>query len=95
MAFTRFMDMFSGGSKNTPYEYVYIEAEEDIAAEVMEKVFDAWPYNVNCECCGQNFSVSEYKTLGEATEWDRRGTGLEDWLSNPKVKVIYAEELPK
>jgi len=86
------MDMFSGGSKKTPYEYIYIEADEDTAAEVFEKVFDECPYDVACECCGSNFSVGVSGTLGEATEYERRGISLEAWLENPKVKVIYAED---
>lgn len=95
MAFTRFMDMLSNGSKKTPYDYIYIEADEDIAAEVFEKVFNECPYDVACECCGQNFSVYEFVNLEAATEYDRRGISLETWLNNPRAKVIYTEDFPE
>lgn len=62
---TRFMDMHSGGSKKTAFEYIYIEAPEKEAIEIFEQTFNQRPLNVACECFGENFSVSTDETLKE------------------------------
>lgn len=60
MAWTRFMDMYSGGSQKCGADYILIEAKEEEAVEVFEKRFDRNPFDITCECCGPDFYVSEY-----------------------------------
>lgn len=69
--FTRFMDMHSGGGNKTGFEYIYIEAPEDKAIAIFEDRFGRHPNNVTCDCCGEDFSVSEERTLEEATAYER------------------------
>jgi hypothetical protein len=53
--FTAFMDMYSGGSQKLGAEYIYIEASEDVAADIFEEIFSRDPRNVTCRCCGEDF----------------------------------------
>lgn len=69
---TRFMDMHSGGStKVKPYNYIYIEAPEAEARVIFYNRFKRAPDRVTCTCCGDDYSVSESKTLEEATAFER------------------------
>lgn len=68
---TRFMDMHSGGHQNTEFGYIYIQAPEDEAVAVFGARFDQNPHSVNCSCCGSNYSVSDYESLLDATNYDR------------------------
>lgn len=69
---TKFMDMHSGGStKENGYNYIYINKPEDAACEFFEKKFGHDPFEVTCDCCGADYSVTEYETLAEATAYER------------------------
>ena len=69
---TRFMDMHSGGGmKEPPYEYIFIEAPEDEAKVIFYNRFGHNPERVTCTCCGDDYSISENKTIKEATAYDR------------------------
>ncbi len=96
MVWTRFMDMHSGGGCKTGYEYIYIEQSEDDAIKTFERVFGQSPYDIACNCCGNNFSVnSGYKSIEDASEFERRWdkTLVEDYLIRKDIKVIYNEEI--
>ena len=68
----RFMDMHSGGELKTPYSHIYIEADSyEEALDIFKEKFDRNPYNVTCNCCGEDFSVSEEKDLKSATGYER------------------------
>lgn len=56
---TRFYDMCSGGDQKLQAEIIWVEAGEVEASEVFERVFQRDPFNVTCECCGADYSVSE------------------------------------
>jgi hypothetical protein len=72
MAYTRFLDMRSGGRcKIPPYEYIYIEASEEIAIAVFKVKLGRKPNNVSCDTCGEDYSISEANTLEELTGYDR------------------------
>jgi hypothetical protein len=68
---TRFMDMSSGGGQKLPWHYIYIEAPEAEARVIFYNRFDRDPDCVTCTCCGEDYSVSESESLGEATAYDR------------------------
>jgi hypothetical protein len=95
MAWTKFMDMHSGGGTKTDYESIYIEAgSKGEAIDVFEEVFDQHPYEVACGCCGENFSVSSYETLKEATKYERKSgkQPLKEYLQQTSIiKVIYKQ----
>lgn len=75
----RFFDMSSGGSEKTDYETIIIEAEShEEACRIFEDKFETDPYNITCDCCGQDFSISEYVDLKLAREY-----------SNPDRTAIY------
>lgn len=78
--FTRFSDMYSGGSvKVKGYEWIIIEGDENTAAVYFEKRFNRDPYNVTCNCCGEDYSISSYETLEEC---------LNHWIDLSKTLVI-------
>jgi hypothetical protein len=69
---TRFMDMHSGGgTKEGVYEYIYIEAPQDMAEVVFYNRFDHNPNRVSCTCCGEDYSISESESLEQATAYER------------------------
>lgn len=98
---TVFWDMHSGGGTKLAWDKIYIEAPEDIAVRVFAAKFDRQADNVTCPCCGEDYSVSEYDSLEEASAY-HRGDGpssfrkfveLEDYVRQTDVKIIYKEEI--
>ena len=71
MVWTQFMDMHSGGGRKTDFEYIFIEAPEDEAIKIFEDLFGQDPCDTACDCCGQNFSITEEESLEQATGYDR------------------------
>lgn len=72
MAWTRFMDMHSGGrNKVADHEYLYIEAPRLKAVAIFSHRFGRNPYNTTCGCCGKDYSINEYETLEDATRYNR------------------------
>jgi len=83
---TRFMDMHTGGDiKITPYQYIYIEANNEEGAITL---FNRDPDNVTCDCCGFDYSITSSDTLEEETEYDRKGISLEAYINKQDVLVI-------
>ena len=75
---TRFMDMHSGGGlKESPYQYIYIEAPEDEAKIIFQNKFGHNPERVSCTCCGEDYSISESPSLAQATGFERNCRSLE------------------
>lgn len=69
---TRFMDMHSGGgTKEPPYNHIYIEAPEAEAVVIFYNRFGHSPSRVTCTCCGEDYSTSEAATLESASGYDR------------------------
>jgi hypothetical protein len=66
-----FMDMHSGGGQKEKWQYIYIEAPEKEAELIFYNRFGHNPNRVTCTCCGSDYSISEYKTLEEATGYNR------------------------
>lgn len=78
MMWTRFMDMHSGGgTKEPPYEYIYIEAPKDEAKVIFYNRFGHNPERVTCTCCGDDYSISSEPTLKRLTGFDRGCNALE------------------
>lgn len=96
MKWTQFMDMHSGGgAKEEPYEYIYIEATQHEAITIFQNRFGHSPYSVACDCCGENYSISEYDTLEKATSDERNVQRLEDYIKNEDVLIINNSEIKK
>lgn len=68
---TRFMDMHSGGGSKEEWDKILIEAPEKIARVIFYNRFNHNPERVTCTCCGEDYSISEEKTLEQATAYDR------------------------
>lgn len=69
---TRFMDMHSGGGlKESPHQYIYIEAPEDEAKRIFYGRFGHNPERVTCTCCGEDYSISSDESLTQLTGHDR------------------------
>ena len=63
--YTKFNDMYSGGSKKTDYEAIFIELPLEKAVEYFEEAFDLDSNNVTCECCGPDFYIYEVDAPNE------------------------------
>lgn len=64
--------MYSGGgTKESPYTHIYIEAKEDEATVIFYNRFGHNPNRVTCTCCGPDYSIIEGETLAEITAFDR------------------------
>jgi hypothetical protein len=68
---TRFMDMHSGGKLKTPFTHIYVDAPLDEALNIFKDTFKHDPDNITCKCCGEDFVYEEYKSLEEASAYDR------------------------
>jgi len=98
---TMFWDMHSGGgTKIPPYEKIYIEAPLDDALRVFQSKFNENPYEVACECCGQNYSVSEYPDLLQASgyhrncKWSNKENGYIEGGDKRYLTIEEYEKLP-
>jgi hypothetical protein len=88
---TEFWDMHSGGGLKEPYHFIYIEAPEAEAEIIFYNRFDHSPGRVSCTCCGEDYSVTESKTLAEATNY-RRGCLIVTYRIEGVDKSVSVEE---
>ena len=65
------MDMHSGGDSKTQWQFIYIQAPEEVAEVVFYNRFGHNPYDVACQCCGSNYSITESKDLLQVTGYHR------------------------
>ena len=92
MAWTKFWDMHGGGTLKGDFQYYYINEKQDKAAIVFYNKFGIDPYRTTCYCCGEDYAVSEHKTLTSATGYHR---GCEwsqvkkDYVNKPDPKANY------
>ena len=63
--------MHSGGGQKLDWAEIFIEADEPTARKYFEKRFGRDADNVTCECCGQDYSVSEAEGLDQITAFGR------------------------
>lgn len=87
---TEFDDMFSGGSQKLKWETICIEAGIDEAVCLFIQIFDRDPFNVTCECCGSDYSITSSmdseisliktsnRLIIKAGEFDKRAEDLND-----------------
>lgn len=68
---TQFWDMNSGGWQKEDWSQIYIEAPEEEAKVIFYNRFGHNPERITCTCCGEDYSIDEYKTLTEATAYHR------------------------
>lgn len=102
---THFWDMHSGGDQKLDWAHIFIEAPEAEAMQIFKDRFGRDPYNVTCDCCGSDYSVSENQSLEAVTKFHRRGEfngkvfrktscgeellTVEEYVQNPDVLVLY------
>lgn len=88
---TKFMDMYSGGSLKEKWEYIYIEAPQKEAELIFYNRFGHNPNRVSCTCCGNDYSISESESLEESTGYDHctldKYCKRKDVLIIPKSKI--------
>ena len=69
---TLFWDMHSGGgTKEEPYDQIYIELPKETAIIYFFNRFGHNPNRVTCTCCGKDYSISESLNLEEASAYHR------------------------
>ena len=69
---TEFWDMHSGGEQKLNHAKYFIEGEsEEANIDKFKRLFHRDPYNVTCDCCGSDYSVSSSETLEKATAYHR------------------------
>jgi len=89
---TLFWDMHSGGgTKEEPYEKIYIEAPEQEARVIFYNRFGHNPDRITCTCCGEDYSVSEEKCLRQISGF-HRGCNYEVTGKGKKQKGKYVEK---
>lgn len=75
-AWTQFWDMSSGGSRKLKWGHIYIEAPIEEAKIIFQNRFKRNPERVSCTCCGEDYSVSEYPSLKQASGFERKCRNL-------------------
>ncbi len=91
MNWTRFMDMHSGGNQKLNWAFIYIEAPEEKAVEVLENKYGIDPYNTTCKCCGQDYSIGEEIDLKQATGFERNAPHTET-PRDPKTGLYHNDD---
>lgn len=99
---TLFWDMHSGGgTKEFPYEKIYIEAPENEAKVIFYNRFGHNPERVTCTCCGEDYSISESDTLEQASgyhrncAWDKKTKGYINKPNEYSDNFMTVEEYSK
>lgn len=98
---TLFWDMHSGGgTKEEPYDKIYIELPEKEAKIYFYNRFGHNPERVTCACCGEDYSINEGETLKQVSGFHRGcrstetprdpETGL--YQNDHPLACIYLEE---
>jgi hypothetical protein len=65
---TQFWDMHSGGgTKESPFAEIYIQAPEAEATIIFYNIFGHNPERVTCTCCGPDYSTSESQDLAKSS----------------------------
>ena len=68
----KFTDMNSGGFTKSKYKTILIDCDNETEAiELFEARFDRHPRNITCNCCGYDYSISDFDSLEDATALDR------------------------
>ena len=77
-----FYDMHSGGTQKAKWDIICIEADsEKEAVDIFEEIFGHNPLKVTCECCGEDYIVTEVdKPLSET-------------LDKSDLLIIYKEDI--
>jgi len=68
---THFWDMHSGGNLKEKQQHIFIEAPKEEAIEIFERKFGHHPERITCSCCGEDYAISEEKSLKQATGYHR------------------------
>lgn len=68
---THFHDMHSGGGQKLDWGHIFIEAPQAEAEIIFQNRFKRNPNRVTCTCCGEDYSISEEKSLEQATAFER------------------------
>jgi len=90
---TLFWDMHSGGSlKEPPYDKIYIEISREVAERVFQAKFGHNPNRVTCTCCGEDYSISDYDTLEEASAYHRNCIWAEPKRPDNYNKLSFQEQ---
>ena len=71
MPWTLFWDMHSGGGSKEEWSQIYIEAPEEEAKVIFYNRFGHNPERVTCTCCGDDYSISEDKSLRQLSGYHR------------------------
>lgn len=70
--------MHSGGGQKENFSHCFIEAPENEAKIIFYNRFGHNPERVTCTCCGDDYSISEYETLEQATAYERNCKYVKD-----------------
>lgn len=93
---TKLIDKYSGGGiKVPPYEEIYIQASRKDAIVIFYNMFGRNPNNVTCDCCGEDYSVSEFETLEQATAINCRVEGIPpaEYVKREEVLIIREDDI--
>lgn len=91
---TRFYDMHSGGRSKLDWEIIYIEAPKEKAIKIFKEKFDRDPFNITCDCCGDDYDVDSEETLEAVTKFFRgKNISLDNYLKDQTVHFIFADKL--
>ncbi|RTK99467.1 MAG: hypothetical protein EKK57_09425 [Proteobacteria bacterium] len=86
---TFFWDMHSGGSLKLKWHYIIVNLPQGEAIRYFKDNFGRDPYNVTCDCCGEDYSIMDYSSFEEAAKFHlRKGELLDDFKDREDVLVI-------
>lgn len=83
---THFWDMHSGGHTKVVIDgrevnHIFIEAPKREAMSVFKSRFGRDANHITCDCCGGDYSISEYDTLQQASAYQRNCAYVDkEWI---------------
>jgi hypothetical protein len=88
MPWFQFHDMHSGGGLKTQWHHIFTEAADEAAAcQIFAGRTGRDPRNTTCDCCGEDYSISEAVSLAQATAFERGCRSL----VTPRVDGRYVQ----
>jgi hypothetical protein len=85
----KYFDVYSGGKQKTEWSNIYVEATSEIEAnKIFTEKTGRIPDNVTCECCGDDYIVTNHIDLDRAIGLARGEMSVDEYVALPNVLVI-------
>ena len=90
---TRFMDRYTDDGKKEAWDFIYIEADRDVAIHLFRDKFGHDPLEVKCAMCGRFYAIVSESTLAQVSGFERGcRVGLTSNTDEKETDLKWLEE---